>query len=80
VTKVFLRYRPPQSDEYAAVEMRRTARGWWTAAVPGKDIAGKSLQYYFEARNDAGKPIVANGQADSPNIALVISPELCGCN
>ena len=80
VAKVFLRYRPPRSEEYAALEMPRTARGWWTAAVPGKDIVGPSLQYYFEGRNAAGKPIVLNGQPESPNISLVISPELCGCN
>lgn len=81
VVTVTLRYRPPgPSDEYAAVEMARTARGWWAAAVPGKHVDGRSLQYYVEGKNDAGRPVVRNGEATSPNVALVIFPDACSCD
>jgi hypothetical protein len=80
VATVTLRYRPPQSEEYVAVEMRRNARGWWIAAVPGKDVVGKSFPYYFEGKNSDGKLIIVNGEAPSPNIALIIEHAGCGCD
>jgi len=51
-----------------------------TGAVPEKDVNQKSIQYYFEGLNSAGHAVVANGSRDSPNIALVMESEFCGCD
>jgi len=80
IARVMLTYRKNVSDEFVTVEMRRTARGWWTGAVPEKDVNQKSIQYYFEGLNSAGHAVVANGSRDSPNIALVMESEFCGCD
>ena len=80
VAPVKLFYRPAGSEAYAAVEMARSARGWWTAAMPGRDVGGTSVPYYFEGQNAAGKAIVRNGDPDSPNYLLVISPDGCPCD
>jgi len=82
VERVTLFYRRAAfgSDDYVQVDLRRTARGWWTGVVPKEDVQGKSIAYYFEGTNAAGQPFVANGAKDSPNIALVMEPERCGCD
>jgi len=80
VVKLTMRYRQPRSDDYAAVEMTRNARGWWTAAIPGKNLDGLSLQYFVEGKNEVGKTIVSNGEANSPNVALVFHRDYCFCD
>jgi hypothetical protein len=80
VARVILDYRPPAKEEFVPVEMRRTARGWWTAAVPAKAVQGKSFAYFFEGRNAAGKTIVINGDKDEPNFALIMGAGVCGCD
>jgi hypothetical protein len=39
-----------------------------------------ALHYYFEGQNAAGKPVIRNGDRDSPNVALVLLAERCGCD
>jgi hypothetical protein len=81
VAKLKLFYRPPGSDAFVSVDMARSARGWWTGVIPAKDVTGKALAYYFEGQNAAGKAVVRNGEADSPNFALLLSPaESCYCD
>jgi hypothetical protein len=81
VAKLKLFYKPPGSDAFVSVDMARSARGWWTGVIPAKDLTGTSIAYYFEGQNAAGKPVVRNGEADSPNFALLISPaESCYCD
>jgi len=72
VTKVFLLYRAPGKEDYAEVEMTKTPKGWYQGKIPKKAVVGKSIQYYFEGRNDDAKVIVANGGHDSPNILLIV--------
>jgi hypothetical protein len=72
VASVFLLYRAPGKEDYTEVPMIKTPKGWLQAKVPKKVIDGKSFQFYFEGRNADGKPVVANGGADSPNIILVV--------
>jgi hypothetical protein len=72
VSSVFLLYRAPGKEDYTEVPMIKTAKGWLQAKVPKKAVDGKSFQFYFEGRNADGKPVVANGGADSPNIILVV--------
>ena len=71
LSKVFLLYRLPASEEYGSVDMERTPKGWYQGKLPKKAVTGKSVQLYFEGRNAAGKPVVANGRADSPNLILI---------
>jgi hypothetical protein len=72
IAKVFLLYRLPGSEEFGSVEMERTSKGWFQGKIPKKVVTGKSVQFYFEGRNAAGKPIVSNGRADSPNLILLV--------
>jgi hypothetical protein len=71
LAKVFLMYRVPGSEEFGAVEMERTPKGWYQGKLPKKAVTGKSVQLYFEGRNAGGKPIVSNGRAESPNLILI---------
>jgi hypothetical protein len=78
VASVYLMYRAPGGDEYNEVLMTKSPKGWLRAQIPKKAVSGKSIQFYFEGRNAAGKPVVANGGADSPNIVLVVEEESKG--
>ena len=78
VASVYLMYRAPGGDEYNEVLMTKSPKGWLQAKIPKKAVTGKSIQFYFEGRNGAGKPVVANGGADSPNIVLVVEEESKG--
>jgi hypothetical protein len=72
VASVYLLYRVPGKDAYSATLMTKTPKGWLQAKIPKKVVTGKSVQFYFEGRNEAGKPVVANGGSDSPNIVLLV--------
>src|SRR5580692_5146871 len=78
VASVYLMYRAPGGDEYNEVLMTKSPKGWLRAQIPKKAVSGKSIQFYFEGRNAAGKPVVANGGSDSPNIVLVVEEEQKG--
>jgi hypothetical protein len=71
LASVVLKYRLPGSEEFGSVDMERTPKGWWQGKLPKKAVTGKSVQLYFEGRNAAGKPVVSNGRADSPNLILI---------
>jgi hypothetical protein len=75
VASVYLMYRAPDKEDYNEVLMTKSPKGWLQAKIPKKAVTGKSIQFYFEGRNAAGKPVVANGGADSPNIVLVVEEE-----
>jgi hypothetical protein len=72
VSSVYLLYRAPGKEDYSEVEMKKTPKGWYQGKIPKKAVVGKSIQFFFEGRNDAGKPVVANGGHDSPNIMLIV--------
>jgi len=78
VATVYLLYRAPDKEEYNEVLMTKSPKGWLQGKIPKKAVTGKSIQFYFEGRNAAGKPVVANGGADSPNIVLVVEEESKG--
>ncbi|HEY6477324.1 MAG TPA: hypothetical protein VI456_12135 [Polyangia bacterium] len=78
VASVYLKYRAPDKEDYNEVLMTKTPKGWLQAKIPKKAVTGKSIQFFFEGRNAAGKPVVANGGADSPNIVLVVEQEAAG--
>jgi hypothetical protein len=72
---VFLMYRKPGKEEYAEVQMTRSPKGWYVGTIPKTAMTGKSVAYYYEGRNADGKTIVRNGQADSPNIILLMDED-----
>jgi hypothetical protein len=78
VAGVYLMYRAPDKEDYNEVLMTKSPKGWLQARIPKKAVSGKSIQFYFEGRNAAGKPVVANGGSDSPNIVLVVEEESKG--
>ena len=52
----------PGKEEYTDLEMKKSPKGWWVGKVPKKAVTGKSVKYYFEGRNAAGKAVVRNGE------------------
>src|SRR5580692_631171 len=78
VASVYLMYRAPGGDEYNEVLMTKSPKGWLRAQIPKKAVSGKSIQFDFEGLNAGGKPVVANGGSDSPNIVLVVEEEQKG--
>ena len=71
VAEVYLMYRGPGRVDFTAVEMEKTPKGWYQGKIPKSAVTGKSVQFYFEGRNAAGKPVVSNGRAESPNLILI---------
>ncbi len=72
VSKVFLFYREPAKQRFTEVEMNRTPKGWFLGRIPERVVYGQSVQFYFEGRNAAGRPIVRNGDPQSPNLIPVL--------
>ena len=52
--------------------MKRTPKGWFQGRIPERVIYGQSVQFYFEGRNASGKPIVRNGEEQSPNLIVIV--------
>jgi hypothetical protein len=75
VAKVFLMYQEPGKEEYTEAEMTKSPKGWWVGKIPKKAVTGKSVKYYFEGRNAAGKPVVRNGEQSSPNFLLLMEED-----
>jgi hypothetical protein len=71
--KIVVFYRPGNQERYTAVTMRPTKKGWFAAVIPGQKVTGRALQFYFEARGDAGRLAAANGKFDLPN-EIVLKP------
>ena len=75
VAKVFLMYQEPGKEEYSELEMTKSPKGWFVGKIPKKAVTGKSVKYYFEGRNAAGKPVVRNGELSSPNFLLLMEED-----
>ena len=58
--------------QFTAVEMTTTPKGWYRGRIPERVIYGSSVQLYFEGRDAEGKPIIRNGDAESPNLILIV--------
>jgi hypothetical protein len=82
VARAMLHYRPPGADQLTAViEMRRSERGWWTATIPAKDVAGRtSIRFYIEGLNAAGHLVVADHGRGGPHTATIVSADACHCD
>jgi len=75
VANVFLMYQEHGKDNYTEVQMTRTARGWYVGKIPKKAVNGKSIRYYFEGRDVAGKTLVTNGEEANPLTLLLMTEE-----
>jgi len=72
VTKVFLLFRDPSKRRFTEAELKKTPDGTFQGEIPQRVIYGESLQFYFEGRNAAGKPIARNGNERSPNLIAIV--------
>jgi hypothetical protein len=69
--KVTLFYRSAGAERWASAGTSKSELGWWKAVLPGDAITGKSVQFYLEARDPAGKVVGRAGRDDSPNLLFV---------
>ena len=65
---VQLHHRAPGVEVYQVLPMRKTAKGWYLATLPGHVMKVGSLQVYFDARDAGDNEVASNGQLDSPSI------------
>jgi hypothetical protein len=65
---VQLHHRSPGVEAYQVLAMRKTAKGWYLATLPGHVMKPGNLQVYFDARDGSDNEIASNGQVDSPSI------------
>jgi hypothetical protein len=75
VAKVFLMYQEAGKEDYTEQQMTKSPKGWYVGKIPKKAVTGKSVKYYFEGRNAAGKVVVVNGEKGSPNFLLLMEEE-----
>jgi hypothetical protein len=71
--RVFLFYRGPGREDFASLPMTKEKRGSYVATIPAEAVTGRAIQYYIEARDSRGKPLVDAGSASSPNIITVVA-------
>ena len=76
VAKVFLTVQAsPARRSTPSSQMTKSPKGWYVGKIPKKAVTGKSVPFYFEGRNAAGKAVVVNGEKGSPNIMLLMEEE-----
>jgi|KBSSwiStaDraftv2_1062776.scaffolds.fasta_scaffold53014_2 hypothetical protein len=75
VTKVFLLVRDPMKERFIEVELKKDPDGAFHGQIPQRVIYGDAVQFYFEGRNAAGKPIARNGTERRPNAVFVVKRE-----
>jgi hypothetical protein len=67
---VTLYYRVAGQESYTPVVMKERL-GEWVGRIPAREMSGKSIQYYLEAKDAKGKAIGNSGSAANPNIILI---------
>lgn len=75
VATVFLMYREPGKETYAQLQMTRSPKGWYLGTIPKRAMTGKAVAHYFEGRDASGKPVIRNGDLDSPNFILLMEED-----
>jgi hypothetical protein len=68
---VQLHHRAPGVEAYQVLAMRKTAKGWFIAMLPGHVMKPGNLQVYFDARDASDNEIASNGHVDSPSVIEV---------
>jgi hypothetical protein len=72
VAKALLYYKGKGMDDYEAEPMKRSPKGVFSGTIPKERVEGTSLPYYFEGLNEADKPVISEGRAESPKVMLII--------
>ncbi len=78
--KVFLYFRAAGQAEYRSLLMKRRG-GEKVARIPGAAMAGRSIQYYIEAKDPAGMLVNHSGSEGDPNIVIIdpgVVPQFAG--
>ncbi len=70
-SRVLLFYRVLGGEKFSAVPAHRSRKGWYHGVIPASAAVGKSLHYYFEARDASDKPAGTAGKSDSPNLLIL---------
>jgi hypothetical protein len=70
VSRITLHHRGPGSEDYTAVTMTSTRKGWHRAAVPTQP-GHSSFQYFVEAESAGGKTAATQGEPQSPELVLL---------
>jgi hypothetical protein len=68
--RVTLFYRVAGQESYTPVVMKERL-GEWVGRIPAREMSGKSIQYYLEAKDAKGKSVGNSGSAANPNIVLI---------
>ncbi len=71
IARVLLFYRLPGGEKFTLVPTLRSPKGWFNGIIPAAAVEGKSLQYYFEARDASDKVAASSGRNDSPNLIII---------
>jgi hypothetical protein len=68
--RVTLFYRIAGQESFTPVVMKERL-GEHVGRIPAREMSGKSIQYYIEARDPKGKIVGNSGNAANPNIVLI---------
>ena len=68
--RVTLFFRVAGQESYTPVVMKERL-GEWVGRIAAREMSGKSIQYYIEAKDAKGKTIGNSGSAANPNIVLI---------
>jgi hypothetical protein len=68
--RVTLFYRVAGQESFTPVPMKERL-GEWVGRIPAREMSGKSIQYYLEAKDHKGKSLGNSGSAANPNIILI---------
>jgi hypothetical protein len=68
---VVLYFRQGGAQEFTPAPTLRTDRGWFVSWLCAHDLVPGPLQYYFEARDAAGRVVAESGNEDSPSVLMV---------
>jgi hypothetical protein len=69
--KLFLFYRGSGQEDFVSQPMKNTSGAEWVGVIPPDAVAGKSLQYYLEARDARGRAVVGAGSTMNPFIIAI---------
>jgi hypothetical protein len=70
-SKLFLFYRSSGQEDFVSVPMKNTGGADWVGVIPAEAVMGRALQYYLEARDQRGRPVVGSGSAPNPYIIAI---------
>src|SRR5207253_2366835 len=70
-SKLFLFFRGSGQEDYVSLAMKHTKGAEYIAQIPGEATSGRALQYYLEARDQRGRPVIGSGSAPNPYIITI---------